>query len=333
MRRTPTLLFASALLLAACGGSDESTEADEPPASEEAADEDEPAGDEGQDDASGGDGNDDDATDDGTGDDESDAEGEPEESGNSEKPAVDVPGEAPTELVRTVLIEGDGEPAAAGDTVIVDYVGVRSLDGVEFDNSYDRGEPFPVALGSGGVIQGWEQGLEGAMSGERVQLDIPSDLAYGPTARSDIIRENEPLTFVIDVRTVVKVPDASDAPDGPGVELSTGEGVSETIFTDLTEGDGATLEDGDTAIIHFAYYRGDNGVLLESSWGAQTLTIPYDSVGLLPGLFDGMAGMQVGGRRAITVPPDDAFGPEGNPQAGLPAGSDVIFVVDLLAAY
>ncbi len=319
MRRTPTLLFASALALAACGGSDDSAEPEEAPAAEESADDDEPAADDAPDDEGG---------DDGSGDaDEADT------TGSSQKPEVDVPGEAPAELIRTVLIEGEGDPAAVGDTVIVDYVGVRSLDGVEFDNSYDRGEPFPVALGSGGVIQGWEQGLEGALSGERVQLDIPSDLAYGPTARSDIIRENEPLTFVIDVRTVVKVPDATEAPDGPGVELSTGEGVDETIFTDLTEGDGPTLEDGDTAIIHFAYYRGDNGVLLESSWGAQTLTIQYDSVGLLPGLFDGMADMQVGGRRAITVPPDDAFGPEGNPQAGLPAGADVIFVVDLLAAY
>ena len=42
---------------------------------------------------------------------------------------------------------GRGPRAAAGDTVVVDYVGVRSSDGVEFDNSYDRGEPFPVVLG------------------------------------------------------------------------------------------------------------------------------------------------------------------------------------------
>ena len=47
-----------------------------------------------------------------------------------------------------MLEEGTGPAAETGDTVIVDYVGVRRSDGVEFDNSYDGGEPFPVMLGA-----------------------------------------------------------------------------------------------------------------------------------------------------------------------------------------
>ena len=82
-----------------------------------------------------------------------------------------------------MLEEGDGPVSEVGDTVVVDYVGVRSSDGVEFDNSYDRGEPFPVVLGSGSVIPGWESGLVGVQAGARVQLDIPSDLAYGEAGR------------------------------------------------------------------------------------------------------------------------------------------------------
>ncbi len=316
MRRTPIIVLTSVLLLAACGS--DSSESGDTAAAESSAEEEAPAeNDTGADDAAAG---------------EETAETDTDEP-VIEKPEVEFPGEAPTELVRTVIIEGSGDPAEPGDTVIVDYVGVRSLDGVEFDNSYDRGEPFPVTIGSGGVIQGWEDGLDGALAGERVQLDIPADLAYGETARSEVIRENEALTFVIDVRSVIKTPDASEAPDGPGVELSDGEGVENTEFTDLEVGDGPELQEGDTAIIHFSYYRGDNGVLLESSWGAQPLTIQYDQAQLLPGLAEGMEGMRVGGRRAIVIPPEDGFGPEGNPQAGLPAETDIIFVVDLIAAY
>ena len=59
---------------------------------------------------------------------------------NPDKPEVEVPDEIPTELQVTVLEEGTGPAAEAGDTVIVDYVGVRTRDGVEFDNSYDRFE-------------------------------------------------------------------------------------------------------------------------------------------------------------------------------------------------
>jgi FKBP-type peptidyl-prolyl cis-trans isomerase len=43
--------------------------------------------------------------------------------------------------------------------------------------------------------------------------------------------------------------------------------------------------------------------------------------------------MKVGGRRAIVIPPEKAFGAEGNPQMGLPADTDVVMVVDLLGAY
>ncbi|MGZ8253771.1 MAG: FKBP-type peptidyl-prolyl cis-trans isomerase, partial [Burkholderiaceae bacterium] len=67
----------------------------------------------------------------------------------------------PTELVVTDITEGEGAAAEEGDTVVVHYVGVRSEDGTEFDNSFDRGEPFTVTLGAGGVIAGWDEGLVG----------------------------------------------------------------------------------------------------------------------------------------------------------------------------
>ncbi len=127
-----------------------------------------------------------------------------------------------------MIEEGTGPEAAAGDTVIVDYVGVRTRDGVEFDNSYDRFEPFPVVLGQGGVIPGWDQGLVGVQAGARVRLDIPSDLAYGAEARGDIIGENEALTFLIDVRAVIPPADPADAPTEMGVPES--EGATETTY-------------------------------------------------------------------------------------------------------
>src|SRR5215218_1200549 len=87
-------------------------------------------------------------------------------------PDVVLPETTPTELVTTVITEGSGTPAAEGDTVFVQYVGVRSEDGAQFDTNYG-GDPFPVTLGSGGVIPGWDEGLVGTTAGERLQLDIP----------------------------------------------------------------------------------------------------------------------------------------------------------------
>jgi peptidylprolyl isomerase len=255
---------------------------------------------------------------------------------NPDKPEVEIPDEIPTELVVTVIDEGTGPTAEAGDTVIVDYVGVRTRDGVEFDNSYEPRQagaavsPFSISLGQGEVIPGWDQGLVGVQTGTRVRLDIPSELAYGAEARGDFIGENEALTFLIDVRAVIKPPDAADAPTEPGVPPS--EGATETTYVDLVEGDGTELQAGQTGVINYVLFRGDNQVGLESSWEAAPVPVPTTEGGF-PGFVKGLPGMKVGGRRAIVIPPEDAFGPDGNPQLGLPAGTDMVIVVDLLGVY
>ncbi|MDA3030865.1 MAG: FKBP-type peptidyl-prolyl cis-trans isomerase [Actinomycetota bacterium] len=261
-----------------------------------------------------------------------DADVPPLSEASADKPTdIAFPGVEVEVLDVTVLTEGNGPLAEAGDTVIVDYIGVRALDGVEFDNSYDRGAPFAVSpLGQAQVIQGWNDGLLGAQAGARLQLDIPSDQAYGEAARSDVIRENEPLTFVIDVRSVIKAPDASKAPTEMGVEMS--EGATALSFEDLIEGDGAVLEKGQTAVFNLVLFRADNGVQIDTTWTSEPIQIQLAG-GQFAAIVQGMPGMKVGGRRAITFPPAFGFGESGNPQVGLPAGVDAVLVVDLFGAY
>jgi cyclophilin family peptidyl-prolyl cis-trans isomerase len=123
------------------------------------------------------------------------------------KPAVSLPEQLPTELVVTDLIEGTGEPAKKGDTLTVNYVGVRSEDGTEFDNSYDRGQPYTLTLGEGSVIKGWDEGLIGVKAGGRRQLDIPAALAYGDQgAGGGVIKPGDALSFVIDVVSITPAP-------------------------------------------------------------------------------------------------------------------------------
>ncbi len=117
------------------------------------------------------------------------------------KPEVSIPAAPVTELKVTTITEGTGIGAAVGDTVEVHYLGYTSVDGVEFDNSYDRGEPFPVTIGTTSVIEGWTQGLVGLKSGGRYQLDIPVDLAYGPDAAA----QGKPvgaLSFIVDIMSI-----------------------------------------------------------------------------------------------------------------------------------
>jgi peptidylprolyl isomerase len=119
------------------------------------------------------------------------------------KPEITVPkGKAPKKLVVKDIEEGAGQPAKAGDQVTVQYVGISFLNGRQFDASWDRGEPFQFQLGSGSVIPGWDQGVEGMKVGGRRQLVIPPDLAYGPQGSPPTIGPNETLVFVIDLLSV-----------------------------------------------------------------------------------------------------------------------------------
>ncbi len=73
---------------------------------------------------------------------------------------------------------GDGVVATKGKTVSVHYTGVLT-NGTKFDSSLDRGQPIVFALGTGRVIKGWDQGIEGMKVGGKRKLTIPPELAYG----------------------------------------------------------------------------------------------------------------------------------------------------------
>ncbi len=240
-------------------------------------------------------------------------------------PGVSLPASIPTELVVTELTPGTGTPAAEGDTVFVNYVGVRSEDGTEFDNNYGAA-PFPVTLGAGGVIAGWDQGLVGATAGSQVQLDIPADLAYGDSPpNTEVIQPGDALSFVVDVLAVVPPADPADAPTVEDFPLSS-ELITEAVNVDLVEGDGPPLEVGQTAVFQLIAARGDNGEVLESTWTAgQPQAFVVAEGELLGGLVEGLPGMKVGGRRAVTIPYDANM--------GLTPETNVIIIADLVAAF
>ncbi|GGH57468.1 FKBP-type peptidyl-prolyl cis-trans isomerase [Rothia aerolata] len=121
------------------------------------------------------------------------------------KPEIDFPENgAPEELVIIDEIEGAGAVAEAGDVISCHYVGVAVSTGEEFDASWNRGEPLTFRVGTGQVIQGWDQGLLGMRVGGRRRLEIPSHLAYGERGAGGAIGPNEALIFVVDLVDVRK---------------------------------------------------------------------------------------------------------------------------------
>lgn len=96
-----------------------------------------------------------------------------------------------------VLEEGDGESPVAGQMVTVHYRGWLE-DGLQFDASYDRDQPFEFVLGTGQVIPGWDEGVALMKVGDKVQLIIPAELGYG-AAGSGRIPPDATLIFEVEL--------------------------------------------------------------------------------------------------------------------------------------
>ncbi|WP_324649825.1 FKBP-type peptidyl-prolyl cis-trans isomerase [Georgenia sp. H159] len=116
---------------------------------------------------------------------------------NGEPSIEPVDGDAPTELVTATTIRGEGKEVEAGDYVHVQYSGWL-WDGTAFDSSWSRGVPFPLEVGAGQVIEGWDTGLLGQTVGSQVLLVIPPELGYGDQDNGTI-PPGSTLVFVVDI--------------------------------------------------------------------------------------------------------------------------------------
>jgi FKBP-type peptidyl-prolyl cis-trans isomerase len=96
---------------------------------------------------------------------------------------------------------GEGAAPKRGETVTVHYTGWLP-DGTKFDSSVDRDEPFAFVLGTGQVIQGWDQGVATMRVGDKTRLTIPPELAYGAEGYPGAIPPNATLIFEVELLSV-----------------------------------------------------------------------------------------------------------------------------------
>ena len=106
----------------------------------------------------------------------------------------------PSGLQYKVLAEGQGKKPKATDKVKCHYAGTL-LNGVQFDSSYDRGEPAVFGLNQ--VIAGWTEGVQLMSEGSKYEFYIPYNLAYGEHGAPGAIPPYATLKFVVELLEVL----------------------------------------------------------------------------------------------------------------------------------
>jgi len=119
--------------------------------------------------------------------------------------------------------------AKSGDTVQIHYTGTLD-DGKQFDSSEGR-EPLEFVLGSGGVIQGFDDAVSGMKVGDKKTVRIEPEQAYG--ARQDDMQQEVPKNMLPeDMPLEVGMPLQAQSPEGQTINMSVVEIRDETIIVD-----------------------------------------------------------------------------------------------------
>ncbi len=263
------------------------------------------------------------------------------------KPEVTVPFPTSVDATqRSVLIEGDGDVAVAGDIVRVDYTLLNGTTGEELTSTeYSGTSGEKLTLDEASILPGIIETLECSPVGSRVVGVIPD--AFGEDG-GGVVEAGTDIVFVADVVEIVPPPepalpradgeDQAPEPGFPTVELDADGRPTITLPdtappTDLEiallkKGSGAVVQDGDDVTVHYVGLNWNTGEIFDESW-ARGAPATFNTGGVIEGFTAALVGQTVGSQVIAIIPPEFGYGPDGNPPSI--GGTDtLVFVVDIL---
>jgi FKBP-type peptidyl-prolyl cis-trans isomerase len=268
--------------------------------------------------------------------------------GASPKLAVDKDFTA-TKTTSRVVKDGSGDKLASGESVKVNYVAVNGRTGKQFDNSFTSSKPLTITLDEKTVLPGFVKGLTGKKVGSRVLVAISPKDGFGQAQANLDIKADDTMVFLFDV--VSKIPQVAagkavaapkdlpklelDGSDKPAKFAATGDTAkkkSSMSAHTVIQGDGATLEKGQTLTAQYVGQVYPSGKVFDSSWTRGAPASFQIGAGVLIKCWDEqLVGQKLGSRVLLVCPSDKAYGDEGSPP-DIRGGDTLIFAIDLLDA-
>ena len=223
-----------------------------------------------------------------------------------------------------------GVPVRAGSTVSVLYTGhLLDAAGTVFDaSSQHNNVAYPVTVGSGQAIPGFEEGLGLMHIGDKAELIIPSGLAFGPGGSSPSVPPNAVLRFEVEVVDFTVVDDNLIAAYLAAHSITTAQKrPSGLYFLPVSTNPGAALPTAgkQVSVNYTGHLLNAAGTVFDS--GRFTLTFGRGQV--IAGFEEGLGLMHKGDKAELFIPSGLAYGPRAVGTT-VPANSILRFEVEIL---
>jgi FKBP-type peptidyl-prolyl cis-trans isomerase len=127
---------------------------------------------------------------------------------------------------------------------------------------------------------------------------------------------------------------ANTRPNTKAPSKVTGDGVkteSGLQYWDIKVGAGQVAKEGDRVRVHYTGWLTDGKKFDSSVDAGRPFTFPLGNGEVIKGWDEGVAGMKVGGKRQLRIPPELAYGENGTPDGTIPPNSTLIFDVQLVS--
>ena len=121
--------------------------------------------------------------------------------------------------------------------------------------------------------------------------------------------------------------------DKPTITIPAGNAPTELVKNDLIVGTGDEAVSGRNVSVHYVGVAWSNGRQFDASWDRnEPFEFRLGAGQVISGWDEGVAGMRIGGRRELTIPPHMGYGSRG--AGGVIKGNEtLVFVVDLLNVF
>jgi peptidylprolyl isomerase len=252
-----------------------------------------------------------------------------------------------------VLVEGDGETVADGDTVQANWWIGNGFTEKEAQSTYAKGGATQSVELSEDLLPFLRDTIIGHKVGDRVVLLTGAEKAFGRGGRPDIGVGNKDAVLVVvdimgrkDTVPTLEGPQGEEKkPAGWAPTLIEKDGVitgldftdahkptGKLIATTLVKGDGAVVKKGQTLTVDYLGQVYDAKQPFDESYSKEPAEFPIGVGGVIKGWDERLVGRTVGSRVILEIPPADGYGEKGNEQAGIKGTDTLFFVVDILGA-